>query len=88
MRNFKQIKDFDYYETFLIVIKLINYKVIFVIAAVNNWNIEQINVKTAFFYKNINEEIYVKVFYDYIDNYKIYYRFRKALYDFKQSSRI
>ena len=38
-----------------------------------------------FFYENINEKVYVKIFHDYIDKFKIYCRFRKILYDFKQS---
>ena len=88
VRDFEQVKDLDYYEIFSVVVKLISYKVIFVIAVANNWNIEQMNVKTAFFYGDINEEIYVKVFYGYINNRKIYCRFRKALYGLKQSSRI
>ena len=46
------------------------------------------NVKTIFFYENINKKIYVEVFHDYIDKFKIYCRFRKTLYNFKQSLRI
>ena len=40
IRNFKQIKNLDYHKIFSIVIKFINYKVIFVIIVVNNWKIE------------------------------------------------
>ena len=36
VRNFEQIKKFDYHEIFSIVIKFINYKIIFVIAITNN----------------------------------------------------
>ena len=88
VRDFEQVKGLDYYEIFLVVVKFMSYKVIFAIAAANNWDIEQMNVKTAFLYEDIDEEIYVKVPHSYIDNRKIYCRFRKALYDFKQSSRI
>ena len=41
-------------------------------------------IKIVFFYEKINEKIYVKVFYDYINNQKIYCCFRKTLYEFKQ----
>ena len=46
------------------------------------------NVKTIFFYDEINEKMYVKISHDYIDDRKIYCRFRKTLYEFKQSFRI
>ena len=88
MRDFEQVEGLDYYETFSVVVKFINYKAIFAIAVVNDWDIEQMNVKIAFFYENIDEEIYVEVLHDYIDNRKIYCRLRKALYGFKQSPRI
>ena len=85
VRKFEQIKNFDYYEFFLIVIKFINYRIIIIIIiAINNWNIEQMNIKIVFFYEKINEKIYVKNFYNYIDNWKIYCRFRKTFYEFKQ----
>ena len=89
VRDFEQKKDFDYHETFSIVIKLINYKVIFAIVVANDWEIKQMNVKIAFLYKNIDEKIYVKVFYKYTDfKRKMYCRLRKILYEFKQSFRI
>ena len=89
VRDFEQKKDLDYHKTFSVVIKLMSYKVIFVIAAANDWKIEQMNVKIAFLYENIDEEVYVKVSYEYIDfKRKMYCRLRKALYEFKQSLRI
>ena len=67
-----------------------NYKIIFVITVVNNWNIEQMNVKIAFFYEYVNKKIYIKVFFEYIDfkRFRIICRFRKALYNFKQTFKI
>ena len=89
VRNFEQRKNLDYHEIFSIVIKSMNYKIIFVIVVANDWNIEQMNVKIAFLYENIDEKIYVKVSHEYIDfKRKMYCRFRKVLYEFKQSLRI
>ena len=89
VRDFEQRKDLDYHETFSIVIKLISYKVIFVIVVANDWKIKQMNVKIVFLYKNIDEKIYVKIFYEYIDfKRKMYCRLRKTLYELKQSFRI
>ena len=36
VQNFEQLKNFNYHKIFVSIIKLINYKVIFVIAIVNN----------------------------------------------------
>ena len=40
IRDFEQLKNFNYYKTFVLMIKFMSYKVIFVITAVNNWNVE------------------------------------------------
>ena len=82
IRDFEQREDFDYNKTFAAVIKLINYKIIFVIIVVNDWNLKQINVITIFFYKNVEEKIYVKLLTEYKQNIKIC-RLRKVLYDLK-----
>ena len=82
------MKKLNYHEIFSIVMKLMNYKIIFVIVAANDWNIEQMNVKTIFLYDEINEKMYVKILHDYTDDRKIYCRFWKTLYELKQSSRI
>ena len=90
VKNFEQLKNFDYYEIFVSIIKFMNYKIIFVITVVNNWNIEQMNVKTAFFYNYVNEKVYVKIFFEYIDfkRFRIICCFRKTLYNFKQAFKI
>ena len=48
------------------------------------------NVKIVFFYDYVNEKIYVKVSFEYTDfkRFWIVCRFRKALYDFKQTLKI
>ena len=89
VRNFEQREDFDYHEIFSIVMKFMNYKIIFVIVVANDWTIKQMNVKIVFLYENIDEKIYVKVSHEYIDfKRKMYCRFRKTFYEFKQSLRI
>ena len=40
VRGFKQWEGLNYYKTFTSVVKLINYKLLFVITAVNNLKIE------------------------------------------------
>ena len=47
--DFEQRKDFNYNKTFVVVIKSMNYKIIFAIIAANDWNLKQINVIIVFF---------------------------------------
>ena len=44
----------------------------------------------SFFYDYVNEKIYVKIFFEYIDfkRFRIICRFRKILYDFKQTFKV
>ena len=90
VRDFEQIENFDYHEIFVVVIKSINYKIIFVIVVVNDWKLKQINVKIVFFYDTIEKKIYVKIFHEYenLKKLKIMCRFKKILYDLKQFSRV
>ena len=48
------------------------------------------NVKIVFFYDYMNEKIYVKIFFEYIDfkRFRIIYCFHKTLYNFKQAFKI
>ena len=53
IRGFEQQKGRDYYNTFVLVIKLISYKTIFALIAVLNWDVKQMNVKIVFLYDNV-----------------------------------
>ena len=59
VRDFEQRKSLNYNEIFVAMIKLMNYKIIFVIVVVNNWELKQMNVITVF-YEHIKEEIYMQ----------------------------
>lgn len=58
--GFEQCAGVDYRETFASIVKPMSYKASFAIAAALNLGIEQVNVKTAFLYEIIDEEIYVE----------------------------
>ena len=70
------------------MIKLINYKTIFVLIATLNWNVKQINVKIVFLYDNVQETIYVRQLDDFSKNDIKVYKLNKTLYELKQSLRI
>jgi hypothetical protein len=60
VRGFEQKEGLDYNKTFATVVKPMSYKALFAFAAAQDWEIEQINVKTIFFYGDLDEEIYIE----------------------------
>ena len=80
VRSFKQRENFDYNETFIVVIKSMDCKIIFAIIVVNDWNLKQMNIIIVFLYKDVKEKIYVKLLIKYKQNIKIC-RLRKVLYN-------
>ncbi len=57
VKEFQQQEEIDYQQTFASVVKPISYKLIFGIAVARDWEIEQMDVRTAFLYRDIEEEI-------------------------------
>ena len=49
IRGFEQQKGLNYYKTFTSVVKPISYKLLFAIAAANDFKIKQMDIKMAFF---------------------------------------
>ncbi|KAF4337239.1 integrase catalytic core [Fusarium beomiforme] len=58
-RGFKQREGINYNESFASVIEPMSYKMIFAIAAAFDLELEQMDIKMAFFYGFVNDEIYV-----------------------------
>ena len=88
VRGFEQKEGIDYHETFASVVKPMSYKMIFAIAAALDLELEQMDVKTAFLYGGVKEEIYVTQPQGFDDKSGRVFRLRKALYGLKQSPRI
>jgi len=90
VRGFEQREGLDYYETFASVVKPMSYKLLFAIAAANDLEIEQMDVKTAFLYGDIDTEIYVEQpeGMGAIGELHKVYKLNKALYGLKQSPRV
>ena len=87
-RGFEQMEGIDYNETFASVVKLMSYKALFAIAAVLDLDLEQMDVKTAFLYGNIDEEVYVEQPPEFDDGTARVCKLNKALYGLKQAPRI
>lgn len=74
---------------FALVVKLIAFYMLFVIAAFYDLDINQMNVKTTFLYKKINQLLSVKMAKGYYNDIKsIFCKLNKALHSFKQSPQI
>ena len=89
MRGDQQCEGLDYTETFATVVKSMSYKALFAIAASLDWEIEQMDVKTAFLYGLIPETVYMQQPEYFAGKHpgKVC-KLRKALYKLKQSPRI
>jgi hypothetical protein len=62
IRDFEQIEKLNYTKIFVSMIKFINYKTMYVIIVINDWKIEQINVKIVFLYDKIHKNVFVVQF--------------------------
>jgi hypothetical protein len=62
IRDFEQVERLNYTKTFVSMIKFMSYKTMYVIKIVNDWKIEQMNVKTVFLYDKIHENVFVVQF--------------------------
>jgi hypothetical protein len=88
VRGFTQEEGIDYDETFASVVKPMSYKALFAIGAALDLEIEQMDVKTAFLYGDIDYEIFVEQPHGMTDGTTKVCKLRKALYGLKQAPRI
>ena len=88
-RGFTQQEGIDYSETFSPVVRYESLRVILSIAASENMEIYQINVKTAFLHGELEETIYMHQPPGFIKKDREDYvcRLRRSLYGLKQASR-
>ncbi len=70
------------------MIKSMSYKTMYVIIVVNDWEIEQMNVKTTFLYDKIHENVFVVQLTKFEQEINKICKLNKTLYDLKQSSKV
>lgn len=93
VRGFEQVEGIDYQETFAAVARAESYRVLLAIATLLDWDIEQLDVDTAFLYGDIDTDIYVEIpagpFTDDVPDGKIMVcHLLKSLYGLKQAPKI
>jgi hypothetical protein len=59
-RGFTQEKGVDYHETFAHTLRVISIRTLLALAAYNDWEVEHLDVVTAFLGADIEEEIYMR----------------------------
>jgi Reverse transcriptase (RNA-dependent DNA polymerase) len=88
-KGFTQILGLDYDETFSPVTHLDSIRILLALAMLEDWEIYQIDIKTAFLNGDLDEEIYMQQLEGFIaagQSGKVC-RLHKALYGLKQASR-
>ena len=90
VRGFEQREGIDFNETFASVVKPMSYKAIFALAAALDWELEQMDVKIAFLYGNVEKTVYVTqpTGFEVPGSEGKVYKLVKALYGLKQSPRV
>lgn len=88
VRGDQQKEGIDFTDTFATVVKPMSYKLIFAIAAALDWEIDQMDVKTAFLYGKINEIVYMEQPTGLEDGTRRVCKLNRALYGLKQAPRV
>ena len=87
-KGFSQIPGIDYDDTFSPVARFETVRLLMATAALKDWEIEALDVKTAFLYGDLNEDLYMEQPEGFVvkgQETKVY-RLKKALYGLKQAS--
>ncbi|KAL4143977.1 hypothetical protein QTP88_006222 [Uroleucon formosanum] len=82
-----QVHGIDFQETFSPVVKYDSIRVILAIAAVRKLMLRQFDIKTAFLYGNLEEDIYMKQPKGYEDGTQLVCKLQRSLYGLKQAPR-
>ena len=83
VRDFEQLYDINFHETYVFVVKFMSYKVLFVIVAKKNLNAKQMNIIIVFLNFMLKKRIYIWSFENYEKTNWIWL-FRCVLYELKQ----
>lgn len=87
VRGFSQEYGIDYHETFSPVVKFTSIRTILAIAAAEQMVLKSFDVKTAFLYGELDEDIFMSQPEGYDDNSGKVCKLLKSLYGLKQASR-
>ncbi len=88
-QGFNQRAGLDYKDTFAPVVRMSTLRTVLTIAATLDWSIQQYDVKTAFLYGDLEEDVYIKqpMGYHIPGKEHMVYKLKKSLYGLKQAPR-
>lgn len=87
-KGFSQIEGIDFEEIFSPVVRFETVRLAFALSALNNWHIEGLDVKSAFLYGELDEELYMEQ----PEGYKIVgqenkvFLLKKSIYGLRQAA--
>ena len=84
-KGFSQIPGYDFDETFAPVIRYESLRFLLAICAKNRWRPRQFDVKSAFLYGELKEEVYMRPLPGFSDGDKVW-KLNRCLYGLKQSA--
>jgi hypothetical protein len=89
-KGYAQTYGIDYEETYSSIAKMTTLRVIIIMAAIKRWLLHQMDVKNAFLYGDLQEEIYMEQPLGYANQThpNLVCRLKKTLYDLKQAPRV
>jgi hypothetical protein len=87
-RGFSQRPGIDYDETFAPVAKFTTIRVLLALAAATDWEIHQMDIKTAFLYGDLDEQIFMELPEGIDADSNTICELRKSLYGLKQAPRV
>ena len=90
LKGFSQIEGIDFNETYAPVAKFVSIRVLLALGAIHDWEIHQMDVKTAFLYGELEEEVYMDQPEGYIveGQEDLVCKLDKSLYGLKQAPRV
>ncbi len=90
MRGYLQQFGINLDQTFAAVVKPMAFRVLFVFSAYYDLDIDQMDVRTAFLYRMINQLVHVQILKgsEDVTNKEIVCKLLKALYGLKQALRL
>jgi hypothetical protein len=87
-KGFSQIEGIDYNELFSPVVRYESVRLLLALAALEQWHMQAVDVKTAFLYGKLDEEIYMQQPQGFLvkGKEKLVWRLTRALYGLKQAA--
>jgi transposase InsO family protein len=87
-KGFRQRAGIDYHEIYAPVCKSATIRTLFTYAAVHDLEVDQLDVKTAFLYGELQEDIYTELPPGFQDQSGTVWKLRKSVYGLKQAPRV